>query len=133
MNRGIYRREVEFTHIDEALQKASGQYRSLLAAEPDRVGLPFAVVLFTDFFADHLYLYPRRMEAFPDVSGILSLEEDRLIREAAHAMSLGDLKTRIDSGSMKGLPPNTKEFRLLRNECARNPLPAHFVMACIES
>ena len=53
------------------------------------------------------------------------------IRQVAKKMSLNELKARIEAGSMRGLPASSKEFLLVQNECAINPLPDYFVEMCI--
>jgi hypothetical protein len=133
LDSGTFGIEVNFAGIDQAISYAVGQYQSLVSADPSLGEVPLAVVLFFDFFADHFMLYPRKMADFPNVSGLLKLEEDRLIREMAQKFTLDELRGIIESGSMRGFPPNTKEFRLLQNECARLSLPSHFVMRCVES
>ncbi len=127
---GVFGIPVDFTKINMNMTNAVSKYRTLLADRPELVNVPLVVAFFFDPFADHFDLYPRKME-FPEVSGILKVEKDHLIRAVAEKMSLEQLEDRIASGSMAGLPPNTKAFRLVENESAKLKLPRHFVEWCI--
>ena len=131
LNTGVFSVEVSFEKIDENLADAVDKYRILKQDRPELGGLPLVVALFFDEFADHFDLYPSKMDRFPEVSGILKVERDHAIRAAAEKMTLEELAERIESGSMAGLPPNSKMFRLLENECAAVKLPRHFVEACL--
>ncbi len=131
LNRGPSSHEVDFTAIERNLADAVSKYKALLKDQPELRGVPLVVAFFFDPFADHFRLYPRRMEDFPEVSGIVKVVSDHLLKAAARKMSLQELKERVDSGDMSGLPPNTKTFELLENECAEVKLPRHFVGSCL--
>jgi hypothetical protein len=131
LNRGPSFHEIDFTAIDRNLSEAVSKHKVLLEDCPEFVGLPLLVAFFFDPFADHFNLYPREMKAFPEVSGIVKVVSDHLIDAAARRMSLEELKARVDSGDMTGMPPNTKIFELVENECAMVKLPRHFVDACL--
>ena len=128
---GVFGKRVSFEQIDEDLRDTVQKYLKLVEDRPELAGTPLVVAFFFDPFADVFDLYPSRMEAFPEVSGILKIEVALTIRRMAEQMSLEELRERIDSGSMKVFPPPSKEFRLLENELAENPLPRHFVDLCI--
>jgi hypothetical protein len=122
---------VDFAKIDENMANAVCKYKVLLKDRPELVGVPLVVDFFFDWYADYFDLYDRRMEPFPDVSGILQVCNDHLIQAKAEKMTLEELEDRILSGSMKGIGPTTKAFKLVENECATVKLPRHFVEWCI--
>ena len=72
------------------------------------------------------------MENFPEVSGMVRIVSDHLIEAATRKMSLEELRERLESGDMSGLPQSTKIFELLENESAYFRLPKHFVDACLK-
>ncbi|OGP77645.1 MAG: hypothetical protein A2V86_06495 [Deltaproteobacteria bacterium RBG_16_49_23] len=131
LDTGTFQNEINFSRIDECLCNAIGKCRTLGEDVPALVNLPLLVVFFFDFFADYFDFYPCRMERFPEVSGVATIEVDHEIRKRAKSMSLQDLKATIESGSMKGWPPNSKGFVVVPNECAASPLPSHFLHRCL--
>lgn len=131
LNTGAFSVEVNREKIDENLADAVDKYRTLVSDRPELRDLPLVVALFFDEFADHFDLYPSKMERFPEVSGILKVEKDHAIRTAAETMTLAELEERIETGNMGGLPPSSKMFRLVENECAAVRLPRHFVDTCL--
>ena len=128
---GVYGVDIDFR--EDVLEDSVRKYRCLIEDHPEFKNVPFAVVLFADWLADHFNLRPRRMERFPDISGLLKVEKDFEILQVVKGMSLEDLRDRIATGSMKRLPASSKQFRLLENECATQRLPEHFVSRCIVS
>ncbi len=131
LNTGQFVCEIDFSRMDDALSDSADQYRQLSADCPELSSLPFVVAFFFDDFADHFDFYPQKMEHFPEVSGILKIEKDRAIENVAKKMTKEALKKRIQSGSMRGLPASSKDFLLVKNQCARNELPRSFTNFCI--
>jgi len=132
LNTGVFRTEIDFSRIEDDLADAVRKCKTLALDVPSLADLPLLVVFFFDPFADHFSLYPSRMAGFPGVSGIAKVEIDHAIRAKAQKMSLEELKKVLDSGSMAGWPPNSKDFRIVPNECAKYPLPRHFVDFCLQ-
>lgn len=133
-NSGQFSYKIDLSKIDENLADAVSKYRALIADEPNLSDVPLVVALFFDFFADHLFdFYDAEMDRFPEVSGILRVESDHEIREIAQRMTTRELKDFIERKSMVGMPPNSKRFVLVQNECAKVKLPEHFIKACISS
>lgn len=116
---------------EDVLANAVWKYRCTVSDIPGLVGIPFAVVLFQDFYADHFTLFPPRMDSFPEISGLLKVVKDDARDQAMRKMSMEELRRRGATGCMKGLPPSRKEFCLIKNECAANPLPGHIVARCL--
>ena len=131
LNTGVFSTGIDFGRIRDNLRDAERKYRCLIEDRPSLQALPLLVVFFFDPFADFFDLYPSRMEEFPEVSGIARVISDHAIRQVAEKMSLNEIKARIEAGSMRGLPASSKEFLLVQNECAINPLPDYFVEMCI--
>lgn len=128
--------EIEGFSIDvdfheEKLVEATEQRSHLVEDRPALAGLPFVVVLFSDVHADHFQLMPTAMEAFPEISGLLKIERDHAREKVIKGMSTPEMERRILTDDMRGLPPPSKEFLLLQNECAGVRLPAHFVDQCV--
>ncbi len=131
LDTGVFARDITFEKIEEDLAAAVAKYRALLEDRPQLAGLPLVVVFFIDFFANDFDLYPRDMPTFPEISGIMRVELSHEIRRAAEGLSLEELAKRIESGSMEGMPPPSKTFRVVPNTTAKNPLPQHFLDRCI--
>jgi hypothetical protein len=131
LNTGTFYSQIDFRKIDDCLSDAVGKCHCLIADCPEFEAVPLTVAFFFDFFPDYFDFYPRRMERFPEVSGILKIVEDRTIKQIAKKMSLIELERRIKAGDMNGLAPSGKEFLLVQNQCANLRLPNHFVSACI--
>jgi hypothetical protein len=125
---------MDFSRINECLSDAIRKCRTLSEDIPNLVNLPLLVVFFFDFFADYFDFYTRRMDRFPEVSGIAKIEvDDHEIRKRTKTMSSEELKAKIESGSMAGWPPSSKILVVAPNECAATPLPSHFLDRCLTS
>jgi hypothetical protein len=131
LDTGTFHNQIDFRKIDDNLFDAVRKYRCLIDDCPEFEVLPFAVAFFFDFFADYFDYYPRRMDRFPEVSGILKIVEDRAIEQIARKMTSVELERRIKASDLSGLPPSSKDFLLVENQCANLRLPRHFVMDCI--
>ena len=128
---GTFTHPIDLRRIDENLADAVGKHRCLKTDQADLAHLPLLVAFAFDFFADRFRFYPTEMSAYPEVSGIAKILENRALRAAARKLSTEEMKERIDSGTMRGLPPQSKEFLLVENACAVLKLPKHFVLACV--
>ena len=83
-----------------------------------------------NFFADFLPFYPRNFN--PDVSGILTIKSSAARTEAFGKLSIEEQEQRLRRGSMAGLPPDSKDFVLVRNKNkAARSLPKDFQLRCI--
>lgn len=131
LNTGLYQVEIDFSKIDDNLRNAAEKYDVLTEDHAEYLGLSYLVVFFFDFFADKFRLYPKHMSTFPTVSGIGKIVTNHALRRAADKLPLTELKERAQSNDASGLPPPSKDIKLVENECARTKLPAHFVDACI--
>lgn len=133
LNSGGLRTEIDFRNLEEKLADSVRKYRCLVDDRPDLRGVPLVVVLFSDFFADHFDLYPTRMEEFPEVSGLLRIERDAMLRDAARQLETKELKRRMEADDLEGLPLPSIDFRLLENECAQVAVPRSFAEKCLPS
>ena len=82
------------------------------------------VAFFFDFFADHLVCYPHALAL--NVSGILTIKKDIARTRAFGRLSTDEQKRRLKTGRMSDLPPNSKDFILIRNKAACRGLPKAF-------
>lgn len=123
--------ELDKSKVDADLEDASAKYTELLKQRTNLKGIPLIVAFHFDFFAGDLSQYPDCMNNYPLVSGVVTLVRDREIKAWAHAMSIEELKRRIDENDNSGIPQNTAELKLLRNRKASNTLPRVFVEQCI--
>jgi hypothetical protein len=114
--------------INDHIENAAHQRAELVKERPGYASLPFLVALVLDFVVD-LVVYPRRFNE--DVSGILTIKPDRALGKAFDELSREEQERRLRSGDASGLPPNTKDFRLVRNKQARRNVPKMFQDQCI--
>jgi len=131
LNTGTFYNEIDFSKIDDNLSDAVSKYHCLITDCPEFKAVPLAVAFFFDFFANYFDYYPRRMEHFPEVSGILKIVKDRAIERIAKKMRLIELERRIKTKDLSSFPPSSMDFLLVENQCANLRLPKHFVSACI--
>ena len=117
--------------VEEVLADAVDQHHSLVRDRAQLCDMPFVVALFLDFFADCFDVLPRSIPQFPTLSGLLKVEHGWERDKAAGLLSLEELKELIDGLRKVKLGAETKRWRLLKNKCARTPLPKYFVMTCI--
>jgi len=122
-----------FSRIEENLANAVGKHKVLISDVPKLEGIPYLVAFFFDFFVDRFHLYPSRMEAFPEVSGIAKVVENYALHEAARALSLEELERRSKANDFEGLPSPSVDFLLVENECASVALPTSFREKCFVS
>lgn len=123
-------KEIDFANMEDDLGNAVLKYKTLVEDMPKFAGIPYAVAFFVDFFADNWDLFPAAMPKFQEVSGILRIVKDKGIRDAAQKMDFEELEERVKTGSMKGLPPNSKGFEVIENSCAHVRLPREFLNSC---
>jgi len=114
-NFGVFRNEIDLTLVhDEKRFKE----------------LPLLVAFLFDFFADFLHFYPRNFNA--DVSGILTIKSNTVRTQAFEKLSIEEQEQRLRRGSMAGLPPDSKDFVLVRNKNkTRRSIPRAFQHECI--
>jgi hypothetical protein len=113
--------------IDDRIEDAAHQRAELIRERPEFADLPFLVALVLDFFVD-LNVYERRFNK--EVSGILTIQPDAALGRAFGELSREEQERRLRSGDASGLPPNTKDFRLVRNKQARRNVPKVFQDQC---
>jgi hypothetical protein len=131
LNSGFFSTPVDFSNIDEKMHDAVDQFEVLVRDHPEYANLPYLVLFFFDFFADNFRLYPKRMESFPQVSGIGKVVVNHALKKAAHELPMEELAERARTGDTRDLPPPSKDIELVVNECAKVALPAQFTAACI--
>lgn len=113
--------------IDDRIEDAAGQRAELVKEHSPYERLPFLVALVLDFFVD-LAVYPRRFNK--DVSGILMIEPDVALGKAFDELSDAEQERRLRNQDATGLPPNAKDFVLVRNKAARRKVPKDFQSQC---
>ena len=114
------------------LMGAVDQYKTTVTDEPKYRGLPFLVVLFSDFMPDSPLLDQWVLgDELPEISGVLRLVHNREFYGAAARIPTEQLKRRILVGDLKGLPPEAFEWRLVPNPSARHPVPKHLALCCL--
>ena len=114
--------------IDDRIEDAADQRAKLIKEFPQYEQLPFLVALVLDFLVD-LVVYPRRFNK--DVSGILTIEPDVALGNAFDELSEAEKERRLRTNDARGLPPNSKDFRLVRNKAAHRNVPKDFQSQCI--
>ena len=114
--------------IDDRIENAADQRAELIKERPEFERLPFLVALVLDFFVD-LNVYSRTFNK--DVSGILTIEPDAALGKAFGKLSTEEQERRLRTDDATGLPPNSKDFRLVRNKVARRKVPKNFQSECI--
>ena len=124
--------EIDLPKIDDCLSDAVRKRSALVADLPGLKNVPLIVAFFFDFFADFLPFYPRKMdERFQDISGILTIERDVARTRAFERLDVEEQELRLKTGLEFGLPPNTKDFVLVRNKTARRRVPKDFQLLCL--
>jgi hypothetical protein len=113
--------------IDDRIEDAADQRAELIKERPDFEHLPFLVALFLDVLVD-LCLYPRTFNK--DVTGILTIEPDVALGKAFGELSDAEQERRLKTQDATGLPPNDKDFALVRNKAARRKVPKDFQSQC---
>ena len=114
--------------IDDRIEDAADQRAKLIKEFPQYEQLPFLVALILGFLVD-LVVYPRRFNK--DVSGILTIERDVALGKAFDELSEAEKERRLRTNDARGLPPNSKHFRLVRNKAAHRKVPKDFQSQCI--
>ena len=125
---GVFENQIDLTKISDNLADAIRKRNALVTDDPNSADLPLLVAFFFDFFADHLVCYPRTFD--PEVSGILTIKKDIARTEAFGRLSTDEQERRLRSGCMNNLPPNSKDFILIRNKAARRSAPRAFQDVC---
>jgi hypothetical protein len=125
---GIFENQINLTRISDNLADAVRKRNALVKDEPKFADLPLLVAFFFDFFADHLVCYPRSFD--PEVSGILTIEKDIARTKAFGQLSVDEQERRLRTGCMNDIPPNSKDFVLIRNKAARRGVPRDFQDQC---
>jgi hypothetical protein len=129
-NYGVFQNEIDLTKITDNLADAVRKRAALVNDEKRYRDLPLLVAFFFDFFADFLPFYPRKFN--PDVSGILTIKSNAARTEAFGKLSIEEQEQRLRTASMAGLPPDSKDFVLVRNRNkTRRPIPKAFQHECI--
>jgi hypothetical protein len=113
--------------IDDRIEDAADQRAELVKERPEFEHLPFLVALFLDVLVD-LYVYPRTFNK--DVTGILTIEPDVALGKAFGELSDAEQERRLETQDATGLPPNTKDFALVRNKAGRRKVPKDFQSQC---
>ena len=126
----MFRNEIDLTKITDNLADAVRKRAALVHDEKRFKELPLLVALLFDFFADFLHFYPRNFNA--DVSGILTIKSNTVRTQAFEKLSIEEQEQRLRRGSMAGLPPDSKDFVLVRNKNkTRRSIPRAFQHECI--
>jgi hypothetical protein len=109
--------------IDDRIEIAAGQRAELVKERPQLEHLPFVVTLFLNALVS-LDPYPRWFNE--DVSGILMIKPDVALGNAFDELSDAEQERRLKTWDATGLPPNSKDFVLVRNKQARRKVPKGF-------
>jgi hypothetical protein len=126
---GVFEHQIDLTRISDNLADAVRKRNALVKDDPKFAELPLLVAFFFDPFADDLVCYPRSFD--PEVSGILTIEKDIARTKAFGQLSVDEQERRLKTGRMNYLPPNSKDFVLIRNKTARRSVPRDFQDQCI--
>jgi hypothetical protein len=116
-------------NYDEAIADARRKYICTTRECSELAGLPYLVAFLGDWWAP-TDLVDRRQA--PEISGFLLLEVDRERDVALRRESLEQLGRRADTGDQRRLPPPAKEWRLVRNRRAANPVPDQIGLHCLD-
>ena len=129
-NFGVFQNEIDLTKIHDCLADAVRKRAALVADEKSLKDVPLLVAFAFDFFADFLHFYPRTFNA--DVSGILTIEKDVARVNAFQQFGIEEQERRLRTGFTRGLPPNSKDFVLVRNKNkAAQRVPKDFRLRCL--
>jgi len=118
--------------INEAIEKALGQYRSLVRDVSKFEGTPFVVALFFDFFGDAFDLISRDMPEYPLLSAVIRVEQSKEIRDFLLQFSADDLQAIIEGRVPVTPPPETEKWALLRNTAAQYPVDKRWFEPCFD-
>ena len=125
---GVFENQIDLTRTSDNLANAVRKRNALVKDRPNFAGLPLLVAFFFDFFADQLVCYPRSFD--PEVSGILTIEKDIARTKAFGQLSVDEQERHLRTRRMNDLPPNSKDFVLIRNKAARRGVPRDFQDRC---
>ena len=101
--------------IDERIEDAADQRAKLVKDCQQFEHLPFLVAFFFDPLVS-LDVYPRSFNK--DVSGILTINDDVAMGKVFDGLSRDEQRRRLKTEDATGLPPNSKDFGLVRNKAA---------------
>jgi hypothetical protein len=126
----VFQNEIDLTQISDDLADAVRKRDALVADESKFKNVPLLVAFAFDFFADFLPFYPRTFNV--EVSGILTIEKDVARVTAFAKLPIEEQARRLRTGMAAGLPPNSKDFALVRNKNkAARRVPKDFQLRCI--
>jgi len=125
---GVFENQIDLTRISDNLADAVRKRNALAKDDPNFADLPLLIAFFFDFFADHLVCYPRTFD--PEVSGIVTIAKDIARTKVFGQLSIDEQERRLRTGRMNDLPPNSKDFVLVRNKAACRSVPTDFQDQC---
>lgn len=129
-NFGVFQNEIDLSQIRDDLADAVRKRDALVADESQFKNVPLLVAFVFDFFADFLPFYPRKFNV--GVSGILTIEKDVALTRAFGQLPIEEQAQRLRNGVAAGLPPNSKDFALVRNkDKAARRVPKDFCLRCL--
>jgi len=126
---GTFEHKIDLREISDKLANAVQQRKALVEDVSSYADLPFLVAFFFDPFADVLDAFPDTFEA--EVSGILTIKNDVPRTNAFEKLSEEQQEQILRTQSAAGLPPESKNFALVRNKAASRPVPTDFQYQCL--
>jgi len=132
---GKFECPVSLRKIDENLAIAVGKYNALVEDDPSSADLPLLVAFFFDQLAEFLPFHrlsiEKRDERFPEVSGILTIEENVVMAPDFKKLSYEKQGRYLEKLALEDDLPHTKDFVLLENEAALRKVPPDFERQCL--
>ncbi len=132
---GKFECPVSLKKIDENLAIAVGKYNALVEDDPSSADLPLLVAFFFDQLAEFLPFHrlsiEKRDERFPEVSGILTIQDDVVMPTDFKNLSHEEQGRYLEKLALEDDLPHTKDFVLLENEAALRKVPPDFERQCL--
>jgi len=113
-----------FGKIKNKIREALSQYQALIEDKPSYKKFPFVVVLKLDFFANSFGFIPKNIYGLPKISAVMKIERNIKREEEIKKWSKEELKKVIEGKLKKKIPPESIQFKVLRNSNPVNPFKA---------
>jgi len=132
---GKFECDVSLRKIDEHLANAVQKYKALVEDDSRCATLPLLVAFFFDQLAEFLPFHrlsiEKRDKRFPEVSGILMIEEKLVMPTDFKNLSYEEQGRYLEKLALEDDLPHIKDFVLLQNEAALRKVSQDFERQCL--
>ena len=132
---GKFECDVSLRKIDEDLANAVQKYKALVEDDSRCATLPLLVAFFFDQLAEFLPFHrlsiEKRDKRFPEVSGILTIEENVIMPTDFKNLSYEEQGRYLKKLALEDDLPHIKDFVLLQNEAALRKVSQDFERQCL--